>query len=112
MAPSIPNPAAKGISYYTPAQIPAAGTAIDPQPECKSIPKLFQPLKIRGVEFQNRIFVSIPPHTLTPDCVEPTDINHQLSPLCQYSAEDGHVTPWHQAHRKYPPLLFTQICKY
>ena len=21
-----------------------------------------------------------------------------VSPLCQYSAEDGHVTPWHTAH--------------
>lgn len=54
----VPNPAAFGISYYTPAQIPAAGTAINPQPKGNSIPLLFQPLKIRGVEFQNRIFVS------------------------------------------------------
>jgi 2,4-dienoyl-CoA reductase-like NADH-dependent reductase (Old Yellow Enzyme family) len=41
------------------------------------IPKLFTPLKIRGMEIQNRI---------------------ALSPLCQYSAEDGHHTPWHQTH--------------
>lgn len=32
---------------------------------------------MRGVEFQNRIM---------------------LSPLCQYSAPDGHMTDWHIAH--------------
>lgn len=51
------NVAAEGVPYFTPAQNPPAGTAIDPQPSGKPIPKLFQPLKIRGVEFQNRIFV-------------------------------------------------------
>lgn len=51
------NIAAEGISYFTPAQVPSAGTALDPQPCGGQIPKLFQPLKIRGVEFQNRIFV-------------------------------------------------------
>ncbi|KAJ6590480.1 FMN-linked oxidoreductase [Mycena vulgaris] len=43
----------------------------------KTIPTLFKPICIRGVEFQNRIF---------------------LSPLCQYSARDGALTPWHFAH--------------
>ena len=55
---SPPNIAAVGFPYYTPAQKPAAGTAINPQPKGNSIPLLFQPLKIRGVEFHNRIFVS------------------------------------------------------
>lgn len=41
------------------------------------MPKLFQPLKVRGTTFQNRIM---------------------LSPLCQYSAEDGHMTMWHHTH--------------
>jgi 2,4-dienoyl-CoA reductase-like NADH-dependent reductase (Old Yellow Enzyme family) len=41
------------------------------------IPKLFTPLKLRGLELQNRI---------------------ALSPLCQYSAEDGHPTDYHMAH--------------
>ncbi|RDB27988.1 NADPH dehydrogenase afvA [Hypsizygus marmoreus] len=77
MAPSNLNVAAKGISYFTPAQIPPCGTALTPQPDGKDIPKLFQPLKIRGVEFHNRIF---------------------LSPLCQYSAQDGMLTAWHKAH--------------
>src|SRR4051812_29234601 len=40
-------------------------------------PKLFTPLKIRGLTLQNRIM---------------------LSPLCQYSAENGHMTQWHLAH--------------
>ncbi|KAL8739154.1 MAG: hypothetical protein Q9181_000183 [Wetmoreana brouardii] len=54
-----------------------SGTATDPQPDGKPIPKLFQPLKLRGLRFHNRIF---------------------LSPLCQYSAVDGHHTPFHFAH--------------
>jgi len=71
------NRAAPGIPYYTPAQIPPAGTAVDPQPNGKPIPKLFKPLKLRGLTLQNRTM---------------------LSPLCQYSAEDGHLTMWHKAH--------------
>ncbi|KAI5996150.1 hypothetical protein EDD15DRAFT_2250703 [Pisolithus albus] len=74
---AIANKPAPAISYYTPAQVPAAGTAYDPQPDGQPIPELFQPLKIRGTTFHNRIF---------------------LSPLCQYSADDGHFTSWHMAH--------------
>lgn len=55
---NVVNAPAPGIEYFTPAQNPPAGTALDPQPDGKPIPKLFQPLKIRGVEFQNRIWVS------------------------------------------------------
>ncbi|KAK6343562.1 hypothetical protein TWF730_011152 [Orbilia blumenaviensis] len=72
--PDILNVGAEGIPYFTPAQIPAAGTAIT---NGQVIPKLFQPLTIRGVTFQNRIWVS---------------------PMCQYSAQDGHLTDWHIAH--------------
>ena len=74
---SLRNEAAKGISYYTPAQVPPAGTASDPQPNGSHPPKLFQPWKLRGVTFQNRIM---------------------LSPLCQYSAQFGHLTMWHVTH--------------
>lgn len=56
--PDIENKAAAGISYYTPAQIPPAGTAADPQSDGSKPPKLFQPLTIRGVTFHNRIGVS------------------------------------------------------
>lgn len=52
------NKPAPAISYFTPAQVPAAGTAFDPQPDGTPIPKLFQPIKIRGTTFHNRIFVS------------------------------------------------------
>jgi 2,4-dienoyl-CoA reductase-like NADH-dependent reductase (Old Yellow Enzyme family) len=65
------------ISYFTPLQDPPSGTASDPQPNGASIPKLFTPLKIRGLTLQNRIL---------------------LSPLCQYSAQNGHLTPWHMSH--------------
>ncbi|KAF9816341.1 hypothetical protein IEO21_04094 [Rhodonia placenta] len=75
--PNIVNAPAPGIPYYTPSQYPAAGTAVDPQPDGKPIPTLFKPLTIRGVEFQNRLW---------------------LSPMCQYSAENGRLTGWHYAH--------------
>ena len=54
---SFENKAAEGVSYYTPAQIPPAGTAADPQSDGSHPPKLFQPLKLRGVTLQNRIMV-------------------------------------------------------
>ncbi|OCH89193.1 FMN-linked oxidoreductase [Obba rivulosa] len=71
------SPAAPNVPYFTPAQNPPAGAAIVPQPDGKPVPKLFQPLKIRGLEVHNRIF---------------------LSSLGQSSADDGKVTPWHFAH--------------
>lgn len=54
---NIENEATKGISYYTPAQQPPAGTASDPQPDGSHPPKLFQPLKLRGLTLQNRLMV-------------------------------------------------------
>ncbi|GAM89356.1 hypothetical protein ANO11243_073930 [Dothideomycetidae sp. 11243] len=72
------NRPAPNTSYYTPLQSPPAGTAIVPKDKsAKDIPKVFQPLRIRGMLMQNRIM---------------------LSPMCQYSAEDGHATDWHMAH--------------
>lgn len=65
------------VSFFTPKQSPLAGTAIVPQPNGSEVPSLFQPLTIRGTTFQNRII---------------------LPPLCQYSSQDGHLTPWHIAH--------------
>ena len=56
MAPLI-NAPAPNVPYYVPRQYPPAGTAFDPQPDGKPLPSLFQPIKIRGVEFQNRIWV-------------------------------------------------------
>ena len=51
------NAPAPNTRYFTPAQHPASGTAVDPQPEGKPVPTLFQPLKIRGLEFHNRLWV-------------------------------------------------------
>ncbi|KAK3615064.1 NADH-dependent flavin oxidoreductase [Elasticomyces elasticus] len=70
------NRPATGISYFTPAQLPPAGTALILEDQ-KTVPKLFKPLKLRGITLQNRIM---------------------LSPLCQYSAEDGHYAIWHITH--------------
>ncbi|XHG07128.1 hypothetical protein AWENTII_010287 [Aspergillus wentii] len=75
--PDVPVKPAEGVSFFTPAQSPPAGTARNPQTSGKAIPKLFQPLTVRGQTFQNRL---------------------GLAPMCQYSADDGHMTPWHVAH--------------
>ena len=40
-------------------------------------PQLFQPMKIRGIETRNRIVIS---------------------PMCQYSAHEGHMDDWHMVH--------------
>lgn len=74
--PRLENTPAPNISYFTPLQDPPAGTAMLEDGK-KDVPKLFRPLKLRGVTLQNRIM---------------------LSPLCQYSAQDGHYTMWHLTH--------------
>ncbi|KAG7412690.1 NADPH dehydrogenase afvA [Fusarium oxysporum f. sp. rapae] len=71
------NIAAQNIPFFTPAQDPPAGTVLELQPSGKPTPKLFTPLRIRGITMQNRIWVS---------------------PMCQYSAHEGFHTPWHIAH--------------
>ncbi|KAL4978268.1 hypothetical protein BDW66DRAFT_149398 [Aspergillus desertorum] len=66
-----------GVPFFTPAQNPPAGTARNPQSSGRPIPKLFQPLTIRGQTLRNRLV---------------------LAPMCQYSAVDGHMTLWHTTH--------------
>ena len=73
MSAPIVNTAAPNAPFFTPVQDPPVGTALDPE----SAPTLFRPLQIRGMRLQNRIAVA---------------------PMCQYSAEDGHLTDWHLAH--------------
>lgn len=75
--PLIVNKGTPGTSYFTPLQSPPSGTAKNPQSDGSAIPKLFQPLTIRGTTFQNRIWVS---------------------PMCQYSAQNGYLTDWHLTH--------------
>ncbi|KAL2829574.1 hypothetical protein BJY01DRAFT_227844 [Aspergillus pseudoustus] len=73
MAPAvIDNPAAEGISYYTPVQDPVAGTQLSGAPTM-----LFTPITLRSLTVPNRLF---------------------LSPLCQYSAKDGYANDWHLTH--------------
>ncbi|RDX48440.1 FMN-linked oxidoreductase [Lentinus brumalis] len=86
------NAPASNVPYFVPRQYPPAGTAFDPQPHGNPVPTLFKPLKIRGVEFQNRIF---------------------LAPLCQHSSEDGLISPWQLVHlggilTHGPGLTFTE----
>ncbi|KAI9158194.1 NADPH dehydrogenase afvA [Paramyrothecium foliicola] len=87
--PVIVNKGAKDVPFYTPEQSPPAGTARDAQPEGS----LFSPLKLRGLTLQNRIFVS---------------------PMCQYSAHNGYMTPWHRQHHgsfatRGPGLVMTEV---
>lgn len=59
--PDIVNKPAEGISYFTPAQVPPAGSAAIPQSDGTQPPKLFQPFKVRGLTFHNRIGVGFFP---------------------------------------------------
>ncbi|KAH8424483.1 NADH:flavin oxidoreductase/NADH oxidase [Aspergillus melleus] len=71
------NEPAESAPYFTPKQHPPAGTPLAPASDDASLPKLFAPLRLRSINIRNRVL---------------------LSPLCQYSAEDGHQTDWHFAH--------------
>ncbi|KAJ4156620.1 protein disulfide-isomerase precursor [Fusarium falciforme] len=73
MSSKLVNAAAKGVPFFTPAQSPPAGTPLSPS----SAPTLFKPLTTRGVVAHNRFVVS---------------------PMCTYSASDGHLSDWHIAH--------------
>ena len=70
-----------GIPYFTPKQSTPVGAALlDPDNGVTedSINPIFQPLTIRGVRFDNRIFVS---------------------PMCMYSCKgDGMMTDFHLVH--------------
>ncbi|CUA70953.1 Putative NADPH dehydrogenase C23G7,10c [Rhizoctonia solani] len=78
-APAFKNIGVPGVDEYYPLNDPPIGTAYSPEDflQNKQLPKLFTPYKIRDVEFKNRIWVS---------------------PMCQYSAVDGHMTDWHLVH--------------
>ncbi|RFN54749.1 putative nADPh dehydrogenase c23g7.10c [Fusarium flagelliforme] len=71
----VKNVAAKGVEYFNPEQLPAPGLGLSGPDD--SLPKVFTPIKIRGMTMPNRIWVS---------------------PMCQYSARDGFQQPWHFAH--------------
>ncbi|KAF9460101.1 putative NADH:flavin oxidoreductase 2 [Collybia nuda] len=63
-----------GAYEYFPLNEPVIGTPLLHDAE---IPLLFRPLTLRNMKFKNRIFVS---------------------PMCQYSSDNGHATDWHLVH--------------
>lgn len=69
---NIKNDGAAATPYFTPMTTPPAGTALSVNP-----PTLFRPITIRGATFHNRIWVA---------------------PMCQYSADNGHLTDYHLVH--------------
>ncbi|KAJ8488486.1 hypothetical protein ONZ51_g3512 [Trametes cubensis] len=73
------NRGVPGIDQYLPLNEPDIGAAYSKEthPQNAELPELFKPIIIRGVKFNNRIFVS---------------------PMCQYSSDDGHATDWHFVH--------------
>ncbi|KAI8974765.1 hypothetical protein BD414DRAFT_539533 [Trametes punicea] len=91
MAPPESNRPAPNTSYFTPAQYLPAGTAFDPQPNGKLNPTLFKPLRMRGVELQNRIWGCFPTF---------------LPPLCQYSPDNDVMQAW-----QHSPIgdIFTRV---
>src|SRR5262245_24585304 len=94
MGKSPVNRGAPNLTWFNPIQEPPAGTLLtttdstpnnefptqdSPAPVLNGnhLPKLFQPIAIRGETFHNRLFVS---------------------PMCLYSAENGLLTPFHFVH--------------
>jgi 2,4-dienoyl-CoA reductase-like NADH-dependent reductase (Old Yellow Enzyme family) len=87
MTKSPANTPTPNVSFFNPRQDPPAGTILtgntpnnDLPPSRnrpKEVPKLFQPITLRGTTFHNRLFVA---------------------PMCQYSADNGHLTPYHFVH--------------
>ncbi|RPD82391.1 FMN-linked oxidoreductase [Lentinus tigrinus ALCF2SS1-7] len=73
------NKPVPGIDQYISLNEPAIGTAYSESvyPQNANLPVLFKPITIRGLTFKNRIFVS---------------------PMCQYSSDNGHATDWHFVH--------------
>ncbi|KAH7325466.1 NADH:flavin oxidoreductase/NADH oxidase [Rhizoctonia solani] len=71
------NAPAPGVEEFYPLNEPAIATPYS-KPSTKQIcSEAIPAVKIRDVEFKNRIWVA---------------------PMCQYSAVDGHMTDWHLVH--------------
>jgi len=73
---SYSNIGVPGTYQYFPLNIPEIGSPIHPE-DPEKLPRLFQPLTLKNEVFKNRIFVS---------------------PMCQYSSDNGHATDWHFVH--------------
>lgn len=74
-----PNERVEGYPTFIPRQPVPIGQLLSTElyPQNKSPAKLFEKLNIRGVEFGNKAWVS---------------------PMCQYSSDDGKATDWHFVH--------------
>jgi len=74
-----PNKPVPGVDGYFVLNEPESGVLLPAKdyPQNEKRPKLFEPLTIRNVTYKNRIWVS---------------------PMCQYSAENGFTTDWHLVH--------------
>ncbi|TFK56668.1 FMN-linked oxidoreductase [Heliocybe sulcata] len=73
------NRAAPGVDQYIPLNEPGVGIPYSNEAHAAnaSLPKLFQPLTLKDMTFHNRVWVS---------------------PMCQYSSDNGHATDWHFVH--------------
>ncbi|KZV73691.1 FMN-linked oxidoreductase [Peniophora sp. CONT] len=73
------NTPVPGAYQFFPLNTPQPGATLNTEkyPQNHHIPPLFRPITLRGVTFPNRIFVS---------------------PMCQYSSDNGHATDWHLVH--------------
>ncbi|KAK0618082.1 hypothetical protein B0T17DRAFT_495877 [Bombardia bombarda] len=69
------NTPAPGVPFFTPEQSPPSGTALPK--DGVQIPTVFTPLQLRSLTLPNRFVVS---------------------PMCMYSADDGHLTDFHLVH--------------
>ncbi|KNZ75020.1 Putative NADPH dehydrogenase C23G7.10c [Termitomyces sp. J132] len=79
MSPHINRPVPEAYQYF-PLNEPLIGsyiTEVKKDIKDNTVPALFRPLEMKGMEFKNRIFVA---------------------PMCQYSADRGHATDWHFVH--------------
>ncbi|PPQ63788.1 hypothetical protein CVT24_004330 [Panaeolus cyanescens] len=74
---SLSNDRVPGAYQFFPLNRPEIGTLLHDEAKESDSPLLFKPLRIRGLEFKNRIFVA---------------------PMCQYSSDNGHATDWHLVH--------------
>jgi len=105
------NEAAPEANFFLPRTTPSTGTTLssDDWPQNKKIPKLFEPITIKGMEFKNRLVEPLPDfatsfRNLGLELTSLALVNSIfLAPMCQYSAkaegdEAGAVTPWHTVH--------------
>lgn len=87
------NEGAPEANFYLPRTTPTTGTTLssDDWPQNKKIPKLFEPITIKGMEFKNRLvrnFSFSHLHFATSLLILFASVySIFVSPMCQYSCE-------------------------